>query len=247
MKKIIKNLAQKINSYFRNLRFSNYIKYKSSKKKLVDLDLFNKDYLNQNNDLTQIMQKYGSDKGSTHHNYTDFYHYIFKNLRNKKLNIFEVGLGSVDPKFSFNMTILQKYSPLCSLRGWKEYFPNSFIFGADIDTSILNEELRIKTFYVDMFSKNITSQMWKKINKKMDIIIDDGFHSFNANTIFYENSIDYLNEDGIYIIEDVHRNPKNIKKFYNYFNTKNVLWQFVDIQNLNNVRDNCLIIIKKKI
>ena len=72
MKKNIKNLAQKINSYFRNLRFSYYIKYKSSKKKLVDLDLFNKDYLNQNNDLTQIMQKYGSDKGSTYHNYTDF-------------------------------------------------------------------------------------------------------------------------------------------------------------------------------
>ncbi len=245
--KIVKKIAPKINAYFRNLRFSHYIKFKSPKTKLVDLKLFNKDYLNKNNILTQIMNDYGSDKGSTHHNYTDFYHFLFENLRNKKLNIFEVGLGSIDPNFSFNMTLVQKNSPLCSLKSWKEYFSNSQIFGADIDTSILDNEERIKTFFVDMLSKDTIFLMWKKINQKMDIIIDDGFHSFEANTTFFENSIDHLNDNGIYIIEDVHRNPSTIKKYVNYFNKKKILWQFVDIKNLNNVRDNCLILIKKNI
>ncbi|MDB9746670.1 hypothetical protein OAB07_01195 [Candidatus Pelagibacter sp.] len=245
MIKITKNMAKKVNAYFRNLRFSNYIKFRSPKTKLVNLKLFNKDYLNKDNVLTQIMSNYGSDKGSTHHNYTDFYHFLFENFRSEKLNIFEVGLGSVNPNFSYNMTLLQKYSPLCSLRGWKEYFPNSLIFGADIDTSILANEERIKTFYVDMFSKDIIFLMWKKINQKMNIIIDDGFHSFEANTIFFENSFDYLKDDGIYIIEDVHRNPNIIKRYVDYFNKKKIWWQFVDIKNSNNVRDNCLILIKK--
>tara|TARA_B110001452_G_C15109813_1_gene386866 strand:+ start:97 stop:840 length:744 start_codon:yes stop_codon:yes gene_type:complete len=245
--KIIKSLAKKINAYFRNLRFSSYIKFKSSKTKLVNLKLFNKDYLNKDNILTRIMKNYGSDKGSTHHNYTDFYHFLFENFRNEKLNIFEVGLGSINPNFSFNMTLSQKYSPLCSLRGWKEYFSNSFIFGADIDANILENEERIKTFFVDMLSKDIIFLMWKKINQKMDIIIDDGFHSFEANTIFFENSFDYLKDDGTYIIEDVHRNPNIIKRYTNYFNRKKIWWQFVDIKNSNNVRDNCLILIKKNI
>ena len=98
-----------------------------------------------------------------------------------------------------------------------------------------------------MLSKDIIFLMWKKINQKMNIIIDDGFHSFEANTIFFENSFDYLNDDGIYIIEDVHRNPNIIKRYVNYFNKKNIWWQFVDIKNSNNVRDNCLILIKKNI
>ena len=98
-----------------------------------------------------------------------------------------------------------------------------------------------------MLSKDTIFLMWKKINQKMDIIIDDGFHSFEANTTFFENSIAYLNDYGIYIIEDIHRNPKIIKKYVNYFNKIGFSWQFVDIKNLNNVRDNCLILIKKNI
>ena len=54
-----------------------------------------------------------------------------------------------------------------------------------------------------------------KNKKKMDIIIDDGFHSYEANINFYKYSINNLN--GIYIIEDVHRKPSNIIKFYNFF------------------------------
>ena len=56
-------------------------------------------------------------------------------------------------------------------------------------TEILKNEDKIKTFYVDMLSKDIIFLMWKKINQKMNIIIDDGFHSFEANTIFFENSL----------------------------------------------------------
>ena len=41
----------------------------------------------------------GSDKGSIHiqsywHNYTTFYYSIFKDLREKQLRVFELGLGT---------------------------------------------------------------------------------------------------------------------------------------------------------
>lgn len=242
--KIVKKIAPKINAYFRNLRFSHYIKLKSPKTKLVDLKLFNKDYLNKDNILTQIMNKYGSDKGSTHHNYTDFYHFLFENLRNKKLNIFEVGLGSIDPNFSFNMTLVQKNSPLCSLRAWKEYFPDSQIFGADIDTSILDNEERIKTFFVDQTNPETIKSLFKNMGvDEFDIILEDGLHEYNANICFFENSIKYLGSNGIYIIEDVYYKDK--KKFIKYFKNTDYNYAIVDIFHKKNIANNCVIIVRK--
>ena len=244
MIKNIKRFSKNTNLYLRNLRYTFYLKFKNSSKEIVDMALFNKKYLGRENILTEIMNNLGSDKGNQH-NYTDFYHFLFNKIRDQKLNIFEVGLGSVKLDFSDNMSKFENYSPLCSLRGWRKYFLNSEIFGADIDQSILNDEYRIKTFYVDMLKKETIKTMWKKIQKNMDIIIDDGMHSFNANIIFFENSINFLNNNGFYIIEDINRKPSNIKKYFKYFSKKNFFWQIVDIKNPKNVRNNCLLIVKK--
>ena len=245
MIKNIKYFSKYLNLYLRNLRYTSYLKIKNPKKKIVDINLFNKKYLGKKNILTEIMNEFGSDKGN-HHNYTDFYHFLFNQIREKKLNIFEVGLGSVKVDFSDNMSIFKSYSPLCSLKGWRKYFFNSKIFGADIDKSILNDDENIKTFYVDMLKKNTIDTMWKKIGKKMDIIIDDGMHTYDANIVFFENSINFLVDKGFYIIEDINRKPSNIKKYFQYFSKKDFLWQIVDIKNPKNVRNNCLLIVKKK-
>ena len=241
----IKYLSKYINSYLRNFRYTFYLKLKKNSKEIVDMNLFNKNYLGKNNELTEIMNNFGSDKGNQH-NYTDFYHFLFYKIRDKKLNIFEVGLGSVKHNFSDNMSKFKNYTPLCSLRAWKKYFFNSDIFGADKDKSILTNEKRIRTFYVDMLEKETIEIMWKKIKKKMDIIIDDGMHSFESNIIFFKNSINFLNENGIYIIEDINRSPNNIRKYLNFFRKKNFFWQIIDIKNPKNIRNNCLLIVKKK-
>ena len=242
----IKYLSKQINSYLRNLRYTFYLKLKKTPNTIVDMNLFNKNYLGKNNELTEIMNNFGSDKGNQH-NYTDFYHFLFWEFRKKKLNIFEVGLGSIKYNYSDNMSKFKNYTPLCSLRGWKKYFFNSEIFGADKDKSILSNENRIRTFYVDMLKKETIKTMWEKVKKKMDIIIDDGMHSFESNTIFFENSINFLNDKGVYIIEDINRNPNNIRKYVKYFGKKNFFWQIIDIKNPKNVRNNCLLIVKKKV
>ena len=192
----IESFAKKINFFFRSIRYKFFIKFLQVNKKVI----FNPANIsNKSNILTSIMNKHLSDKGNLNniHNYTNMYHAMFNKIRHEKLNVFEVGIGSVDENVAFHMNFSHKdYSPLASLKGWRDYFINSKIFGADIDTSILDNEERIKTFFVDMLSKDTIFLMWKKINQKMDIIIDDGFHSFEANTTFFENSIAYLNDDG---------------------------------------------------
>ena len=106
--RLFKNIIQNTNRIFRDIRYSNYIKFKTFQKtnEIVDLNVFNKKYFGANNDLTNMMNKHGSDKGNKTqmHNYTDFYHFLFKDIKDDKLNIFEVGIGSVDENVPWNMT-----------------------------------------------------------------------------------------------------------------------------------------------
>ena len=97
----------------------------------------------------------------------------------------------------------KEYKPGSSLKVWKEYFFNANIFGADIDKDILFQEERIKTFFVDQLDEISIKDMWKKLDLSNDLIIDDGIHTLDGCKIFFDNSIEYLKDDGIYIIEDV--------------------------------------------
>ena len=242
----IQSFSKKINFFFRSIRYRIFIKFLQLNQCVI---VNMRNISNQNNILTSIMNKHLSDKGNLNntHNYTKFYHALFNKISYEKLNVFEVGIGSVDENVAFHMNFSHKnYSPLASLRGWRDYFKNSKIFGADIDKKILKNSNRIYTFHVDMLNKKSIIKMWKKINKKMDIIIDDGFHSFEANKKFFENSIKHLKKNGYFIIEDIHRKPSNILKFHKYFNDKKYAYQIIDLKHPVNIIDNCLILIKKK-
>ena len=241
----IESFSKKINFFFRSIRYKIFIKFLQINQKVI----FNTSSISdKDNILTPIMNKHFSDKGNLNnfHNYTNFYHALFNEIRHKNLNIFEVGIGSVDENVAFHMNFSHKnYSPLASLKGWRDYFIKSQIFGADIDKKILKNSERIKTFYVDMLNKESIIEMWKTVNERMDIIIDDGFHSFEANINFFENSIKNLNENGYFIIEDIHRKPSNIIKFHKYFSHSKYNFQIIDLKHSINISDNCLILIKK--
>lgn len=96
-------------------------------------------------------------------------------------------------------------TPGASLIGWEEFFPNSKIFGADIDKDILFSTDRIKTYYCDQTNPIEIKKMWEKedLLEPFDIIIEDGLHEYYANVCFIENSIHKLKKGGYYIIEDI--------------------------------------------
>ena len=199
---------------------------------------------NSNSKLTELMNYYGSDKGgkNNHHNYADFYSEIFFHRRNEIKSFLEIGLGTNNVNLPSNMGI--DGVPLASLRAWRDYFKNAQIYGADIDKSILKNEERIKTFFVDQTNPESIKKLFNYIGElKFDIILEDGLHEYNANICFFENSIDYLKNNGIYIIEDVFYKDK--KKFLNYFKSKNYNFSIVDIYHKKNIANNCLVIVRK--
>ena len=205
--------------------------------------------LNTNTNLCNIMNQNGSDKGNGHHNYTIIYESIFSYLHKKEeIKIFELGLGTNNTSFKSNMGV--HGIPGASLRGWKQYFKNSCVYGADIDSNILFEENKIKTFFCDQTDKKSISYLWdQEILKeiKFDVIIDDGLHEYDANICFLENSYYKLKDDGLYIIEDV--GFENVPKFVSYFNKKIDFyknWSFLYIPNKRNDNDNNLIILYKQ-
>lgn len=204
--------------------------------------------------LCEIMGRYGSDKGhvdiiNSHHNYTPFYHSIFNNLCNKKLRVFELGLGTNNVSIPSNMGINGK--PGASLYGWSEFFHNSDIFGADIDQEILFNTNKIKTFYCDQTNPHVIKYMWNdsSLQDNFDIIIDDGLHTFNANVCFFENSIHKLNPNGYYIVEDIVNWEEElfinkIKEWETQYT--DCLFTLLKIPSIVNNVDNTLLVVFKK-
>ena len=153
---------------------------------MIDIDNINMN----TTELCHIMSKYGSDKGNGWHNYTILYDHLFNNIRYDALNVFEVGLGTNNIDVPSNMGPNGK--PGASLYGWREYFKNSNIYGADIDKRILFESNNIKTYYTNQLNANDITNMWLKIDVDFDIIIDDGLHECNANINFLKFSLHKL-------------------------------------------------------
>ena len=203
--------------------------------------------------LCEIMGRHKSDKGSINiicswHNYTTFYYSIFKDLCEKSLRVFELGLGTNNINLPSNMGI--NGTPGASLYGWKEFFSNSYIFGADIDKCILFNTDRIKTYYCDQTNPDIIKTMWNEpeLHDNFDIIIEDGLHTFNANVCFFENSIHKLKPNGYFIIEDIHIHElhlfaNKIKEWESQY--KDCLFNLLKIPSSCNHHDNNLLVVYK--
>lgn len=136
--------------------------------------------------LNEIAITYNTDKSSLGHNYTQKYASYFSHMREKNLNLFEIGI--------FNGS---------SLKTWKEYFPNSKIFGLDIkDASSLNDD-RITTIVGSQYDKKVLENV-NSTYGPFDIIIDDGSHRGEHMKFSFETLFPLLKPNGLYIIEDLH-------------------------------------------
>lgn len=157
--------------------------------------------------MCRIMTKYGSDKGDHRwHNYTTVYSKLLKKRRKEPLRVFELGLGTNNSQLVSNMGHMGGYGqPGASLRGWREIFPRSLVFGADIDRTILFQGDRLKTFYCDQRNETAIRELWSQPDMQAgaDVIIEDGLHTFEANVSFLEQSLERLQPGGVYVIEDI--------------------------------------------
>lgn len=159
-----------------------------SYQELIEAFLKNEDY-NKETNLCSILRASKSDKHSDWHNYGPIYDLLFDNIKDDNLNVFEVG-------------IMHGYS----LTAWQNYFKNSKIYAADINSAYFVENDRVKSFYCNQDNPSTIVNMWNNPQLKdiqFDIIIDDGKHEYESNYNFLVNSIHKLKKGGFYIIEDL--------------------------------------------
>lgn len=213
-------------------------------------------YQKNNSDiLSKLCEQYGSDKGAIKianhpypwppHTYADVYSRLFGHCRQYITKVFECGIGTNNS--SLESSMFDNGKPGASLRVWQDYFPNANIYGADIDRNILFNENRIRTHYMDQCDPQSIAEYWRWAGQKdFDVIIDDGLHRSHAGITLFKNSIDYLSDNGVYIIEDI--GFSDLFEYKNYFAQTNYTVDFVTlIRPYSPLSDNNLIIIRKNL
>lgn len=151
-------------------------------------------------DLCLLAKKHSTDKGGRHntynfapchgtHEYTPLYHDLFSKQRLLVQNVLEIGVNKG-----------------CSLRMWREYFPNAHVIGLDIETECLFHEERIECFKADQNDpSSLTHAMALAGKGPYDVIIDDGSHLMNHQAVSMKTLLPYLSDIGVYVIEDIPR------------------------------------------
>jgi hypothetical protein len=136
-------------------------------------------------ELTYLADKYGTDKGSGGHSYTELYEHFFWPIKYKASRICEIGIAEG-----------------ASLKMFKAYFPNAVYYGIDIDDLSGFNSDTVKTFIADQADRE---QGFIYANGyDFDIILDDGGHTMEQQQVSFGYLFKCVKPEGYYIIEDLH-------------------------------------------
>ncbi|WP_459982474.1 class I SAM-dependent methyltransferase [Nocardioides sp. AN3] len=149
--------------------------------------------------LGELFAHYGSDK-SGRHNYHLVYAAILAEMGTVS-SLLEVGLGSSNTNVPSNMGPLGR--PGASLRAFRDYLPGAAIYGADVDERALFAEPSISTFHVDQTDLSSVERLGDHLPDRLDLVIDDGLHSPNANLAVLLLGLDKVHRGGWIVIEDI--------------------------------------------
>jgi ubiquinone/menaquinone biosynthesis C-methylase UbiE len=173
------------------------------------------------NDLTEIANKYRTDKHYEHNYFGLVYSELFTPI-SKEINKFvEIGIGEGG-----------------SITLWRDYFSNATIYGLDINTNIpLKDNTRIELKQLNQSDTNQLEQFClEHPDNDIDVILDDGSHKMHDQQITFAKFFKLLKPGGIYVIEDLHTSLEVVmpEKFWcawgdpNKTITLNMLNAFID-------------------
>lgn len=153
--------------------------------------------------LDELSQQYVLDKhiSTKWHNYIPVYSSLFEPYRYRALHVLEIGIGVVEQGQMLHRKE-HGYVTGNSLRCWRDYFPNSQIYGIDIFETNLNER-RIRTFVADQSNGEQLENVMKQIGHGLDIVIDDGSHEGVHQMFSFMYLSKHMVMDSIYVIEDI--------------------------------------------
>ncbi len=143
------------------------------------------------NDLSRLALLFKTDKWGAHW-YTQHYERYFGPLKNKPLNLLEIGVGGYE--------FLDEGG--ASLRTWKAYFRKGRIVGIDLYDKSHFSERRIDIRQCDQTDADALLRLSNEYGG-FDIIIDDGSH-LNEHVIkTFRVLFPLLRPNGIYVVEDI--------------------------------------------
>lgn len=146
---------------------------------------YNKEFADK---FANLFTSAGSDK-ATYHCYEEIYSHL---LHGREVKSFlEIGL------------FLRDDDPATDLHAWAEIFPDAEIFGADRKQSLLFNNERIKTHFVDQDDRESLYMLSHVLPKTVDVILDDASHMFDKTANTFEELFGLVTPGGLYLIEDI--------------------------------------------
>jgi hypothetical protein len=120
--------------------------------------------------------------------YFSTYDMIFSNYRNKKIIFVEIGVFDGGSLFM-----------------WRDFFgPKAEIIGIDLNPAAKKwEKFGFKIYIGNQADPSFIKKVFKKIGP-IDILLDDGGHTNHQQIITLANSIGFIKENGLIVIEDCH-------------------------------------------
>lgn len=113
-----------------------------------------------------------------------------------------------------------------SLLLWNHIFPNCQIYGVDINyCNNIDNIANIKQITGDAYSDSISSMF---NNNSIDLIIDDGPHTFDSFKYLVDSYYSKLTSNGIMVIEDVITKETSIK-LSTLLDSKNIPYKIINM------------------
>lgn len=159
--------------------------------------------------LTDLADKYGTDKGNKRHRYTELYQMLFLPLRQRKLNVMELGLENGGPEHEAPAD--RKTSDVPSIRMWLEYFPKSHIWGVDVCDFSWFEDDQFTQVRCDLEDRDALGKAVADL-PQMDIIVDDASHASHHQQNAFLELWPKLASGGIYTIENLRWQPPHMER-----------------------------------
>ncbi|WP_157602428.1 hypothetical protein [Sphingomonas sp. PR090111-T3T-6A] len=162
--------------------------------------------------LTQLANRYGSDKGTAvgnAHHYTLFYETLLAPRRENIRRMLEIGLLRNGPEVGASAD--RETGDLPSVRMWLDYFPNATVHGFDISDFSFFKNPRFVFTRGDSGNGADLDRVIAN-GEIFDFIIDDGSHASFHQQLAFLKLFPALERGGIYIIEDLNWQPDNYEE-----------------------------------
>lgn len=127
-------------------------------------------------------------KSIKHSTYFDSYDHLFNQYRNKEITFVEIGILGGGSLFM-----------------WRDYFgPKARIIGVDLNPDAKKwEENGFEIFIGSQSDSNFWNDFKAKVGG-IDVVLDDGGHTYEQQIITTESLLDAVNDGGVLVVEDTH-------------------------------------------